>query len=357
MSMIDFSGSQDKIHNIVAQAQQLSNSDVQSALLTYINTQIPTLKIAIIAGGNGYEREISLRSGQEIANALKDKKQTVTLLDLSNNVLEQLNNFSPDVVWPALHGNYGEDGSIQDILSLTNYPFIGSVGGSSRITFDKRASKSILRANNFPCPNGYALPHEIFKHLGVNNIFHLLPHQITLPLVIKPNTGGSALGVSIISDYNELPQALVNSYSYSSQSLIEEYIEGTEISVSVIELGQDIYALPPVEITVDNGFYDFESRYLPGNTQFFVPARITQQTQQLLKQLAIKAHQLLRIRDFSRIDLIIDKQGNPYIIEVNSHPGITETSLLPQSLTCLNINFADFCLSMVRNAYIRNFNL
>lgn len=322
----------------------------QEAVAEKCQTPTQPLKVAILAGGFNHEREISLRSARRVANELEDRGQIVKIIDIDGKVLVNLNNFAPDVVWPLVHGKSGEDGTLQDLLALTDYPFVGTLGGACRIAFSKRSFKSLLHRAGIKVPDGKALPQDLFKQLGARAILELVSQSFEFPVVVKPNKGGSALGVNVVNNPQELPNAMVNAYVYADEVLIERYIPGVEVAVSVVEIDDDgPRALPPVEINSD-GFYDFEARYTAGHSEFFIPARLSAQVSERVSKLAVEVHKLLCLRDLSRIDLIVDTNGTPWVIDVNTAPGMTETSLFPLSARANQGFVGDLFLSLIRSA-------
>ena len=200
-----------------------------------------------------------------------------------------------------------------------------------RVAFDKPVAKTVLESAGLQVPDGVALPHETFRELGAALVLEAIVERLGLPLVVKPSRGGSALGVSVVRDAHDLPSAMVGRFSYGDTALVERFVDGTEIAVSVVERGGQAVALPAVEIVPDGGIYDYAARYTAGTTEFFVPARLTDAVSTAVAEAAVRAHVALGLRDLSRADLVVDADGIPWLLEVNVAPGMTETSLLPQS--------------------------
>lgn len=286
--------------------------------------------VAILAGGLNHEREVSLRSGRRMSAILADGGCHVRLLDVDSTLLQRLNAINPDVVWPLIHGTTGEDGSLQDLLDLTGLPYVGATARGARLSFQKPVAGAILSNGGCPVPESTCLPQSLFREVGATSILELVSTKYGFPVVIKPAAGGSALGVNIVNDPKDLPGAMVDSFAYGDQVLIEQFIEGREVAVSVIESEDGPCALPPVEI-VTEGAYDYDARYNPGRCEYFVPARLDSEVLEECKRLAITAHEALGLRHLSRADIIVDGEGTPWFIDINIAPGMTETSLFPQA--------------------------
>ena len=290
------------------------------------------MKVAVLAGGLSHEREISERSGRRVADALRDAGHEVVLYDTDVNLLPQLQANRPDVVVPMLHGAAGEDGALREVLKALNLPYVGATPSACRMSFDKPLAKAIVENAGINVPFGMALPHTTFRELGADKLMHILVEKVGLPLIVKPARGGSSLGASRVDDAAGLAAALVSAFAYADAAIVEQFIDGTEVAVSVLETGVSVEALPAVEICPDGDFYDYNSRYVAGMTEFFCPARLSDELRAKVANVAVTAHQALNLRDLSRSDLIVDKDGKVWFLEVNVAPGMTETSLFPQSV-------------------------
>jgi D-alanine-D-alanine ligase len=289
-------------------------------------------RVLILAGGLSHEREVSQRSGRRVADALRDAGCEVTISDVDDQLLEIVRSGRIDVVWPLLHGASGEDGAVRDVLELVGVPYLGSAPAACRLSWDKSVAKGVVRQANLSTPSFVALPHGVFRELGAPRVLNAIIDRLGLPLVVKPARGGSALGASAVRSADALPQAMVDCFAYGDVALVEQHVTGVEVAVSVIDTGDGPVALPPVEIVPDSGLYDYDARYTAGATEFFCPARLTATASASVKTVALAAHQAFGLRHLSRTDLIIDAAGQPWFLEVNVAPGMTETSLLPQSL-------------------------
>ena len=294
----------------------------------------PDLDVVILAGGLSHEREVSLRSGRRVADTLRSGGQHVEIYDVDSSLLATLRSRRPDVVWPLLHGSTGEDGSIRDLLDLVGVPYVGTGSAGSRIAWSKPVAKTLLSRAGAHTPEFVTLPQSLFREAGAHTVLGAVLDRLGLPLVVKPAQGGSALGVTLVTKAEDLAQAMVSCFSYGEVALIERAVAGTEVAVSVVDVapGASPRGLPVVEIVTDDGPYDYDARYNPGRTEYFVPARLSGSIEQAAVDLALLAHQELGLRHLSRTDIMIDANGTPRFLEVNVAPGMTETSLFPQAV-------------------------
>lgn len=284
-------------------------------------------RVLVLAGGLTYEREVSLRSGRRVADALRGVGVEVCLADVDAALLPLLADLEPDAVFIALHGGSGEDGAVRGVLDLAGVPYVGTPAHACRIAFDKPAAKALVRRAGLRTPAWVALPHATFRELGAAGVLERIVARLGLPLMVKPATGGSSLGAAVVRDPAELPSAMVGCFSYGDVALVEAYVTGVEVAVSVLEVGTP-QALPAVEIEVD-GAYDYAARYTAGSARFYTPARLDDATAQAVAAAALRAHEVLRLRDLSRTDAVVSPDGQVHFLEVNVSPGLTETSLLP----------------------------
>lgn len=289
------------------------------------------MTIIVIAGGLSHERDVSLRSGRRVAVALRKAGHHVVESDVTAELLPLLQQTDNPVVVPMLHGGLGEDGALREVLELLRVPFVGSGGAASRLTFDKSVCSPLVAAAGIATSRQFALPHDVFRELGAASLMAALGEQLGYPLIVKPARSGSALGTAKVTTPEALPSAMVGAYAYGNVAVVEEFIEGVEVSVTVIEDGDGPRALPAVEIRPESGIYDYEARYTAGSTRFITPAELPDEVRADAEQLAVKVHQLLGLRDFSRTDIIV-RDEVPYFIEGNVAPGMTETSLVPLAL-------------------------
>lgn len=281
-----------------------------------------------------------------MAEALRGQGLDVTVADVDSQLVYQLSGQPPQCVVPMLHGAVGEDGSLRDVLDCLGLPFVGTAADSSRVAFDKAVAKSAVRAVGVHTPTAVALPHSMFRDLGAQQVLSAIVRRIGLPLVVKPSRGGSSLGVSVVRVKRDLPAAMISCFAYGDTALIESYVTGTEVAVSVLQRPDGtLRTLPAVEICPDSGNYDFASRYTAGATEFFTPARLAEPVTAECARIAELVFHTLGLRDLARVDLIVDESGTVQFLEVNVAPGCTETSLLPQAVQAAGLNlgavFAD----------------
>lgn len=289
-------------------------------------------RVVVLAGGISHERDVSLRSGRRVADSLLEHGLEVELRDPDATLLAYLRDNRPDAVWPALHGASGEDGALRGLLEFLDVPFVGSSSSAARLAWDKPTAKIIAARAGVATPRSITLGRDAFRELGADAIFAAIDDELPVPLVVKPAQGGSAQGVTIVTEREAMPRAMVEAYTYWDVALVEQQITGTEIAVGVIDTGDGPVALPAVEIEPLSGVYSFEARYNAGETRFYTPARLSDEVTERAAQAAVAAHEALGMRHLSRVDLIIDGAGTPWFLEANVLPGLTETSLLPQAL-------------------------
>lgn len=308
------------------------------------------MNIVILAGGLSHERDVSVRSGRRVWESLCDLGVACTVSDVDSKLLGQWAVEPPTVVIPLLHGTNGEDGSLRDVLECLNLDYVGSRPDACRIAFDKPIAKAVAHAAGIRTPASVALPHSTFRELGADAVIRAVAEKVGLPAIVKPTKSGSSLGATVIRDIRELPAALVAAFAYGDVALVEQFIEGTEVAVSVIERDGRVLALPAVEIVPDGGFYDYSARYTAGTTEFFVPARLSDAVAERCAKVAADAHVALGLRDLSRSDLIVDSAGEVWFLEVNVAPGMTETSLFPLAVEAAGLTLGDVMKSLVDSA-------
>ncbi|WP_321575339.1 D-alanine--D-alanine ligase family protein [Oerskovia douganii] len=306
----------------------------------------PVERVVVLAGGLSHEREVSLRSGRRVADALRGTGIEVFVHDVDASLLPFLDEIKPDVVWPLLHGASGEDGSIGDVLELLGIDYVGTGPRASRAAWNKPIAKNVVLGAGIDTPDYVTLPQSLFRELGAQPVLDAVVGRLGLPLVVKPTRGGSALGVTLVRRAEDLPRAMVDCFSYGDIALIERAVEGTEIAVSVVDGPDGPEALPAVEIVTD-GTYDYDARYNPGRTRYYAPARLTPEIARHVGDVAVRAHVALGLRGLSRTDLIVDADGNAQFLEVNVAPGMTETSLFPQAAQAAGRDLGDLYRAIV----------
>ncbi len=310
-------------------------------------------RVVVLAGGLSAEREVSLRSGHRVRDALAEAGIDAVVADADAELLTLLRSDPPAAVFPVIHGASGEDGAIREVLALTGMPYVGSVASACQMAFDKPVAKALVAAAGLATPPSVTLPRETFHDLGASAVIDLIIGRLGLPLYVKPARGGSALGAGPVHAAAELPSALLSCFAYGDIALIERFIAGTEVAVGVIDLGAGPQALPAVEIVPGDCGYDYAARYTPGKTEFYVPARLPSPVADAVARMAMAAHSVLGLRDLSRTDLIVDDTGAAYFLEVNVSPGMTETSTLPMAMEASGHSFGATCVSLLELAAAR----
>ena len=293
---------------------------------------MPDRTVVVLAGGLSHERDVSIRSGRRLAAALRHGGLAVDEWDADATLIARLHNHRPDAAVVALHGGAGEDGAVQSVLDMLDIPFVGTDPAGCRRAWDKPSAKADLRRAGLSTPDWLALPQTVFSELGAQAVLDAMIAKLGLPLMLKPDQGGSALGAHIVRDESELPTAMGGCLAYSNTVLAERYVAGTEVAVTVVDTGDGPRALPAVEIEPDSGFYDYAARYTAGLTRFHCPARLEPAIARRVADVAVQAHVLLGLRDVSRTDAVVADDGTVEFLEGNVSPGLTETSFLPMAV-------------------------
>jgi D-alanine-D-alanine ligase len=311
------------------------------------------VNVLVLAGGLSYERDVSLRSGRRVTDALKATGIDADMRDADISLLPLLTADPPDAVLIALHGAGGEDGSLRGVLELCDVPYVGPDARSARLAWDKPSAKAVLREAGIPTPDWVALPHDRFSELGAIAVLDRIVQRLGLPLMVKPAQGGSGLGATVVREASALPAAMVSCFAYDQTALIERYTEGVDVAVTILDLGEGPVTLPPVEIVPSNGVYDYAARYTAGLTTWHTPARLTPEVSADVVNWALSAHKALGLRDLSRVDLIVTPAGECTVLEVNVSPGMTETSLLPMAVQAAGLDLGEALAQIVRRAAAR----
>jgi D-alanine-D-alanine ligase len=311
------------------------------------------LRAVVLAGGLTFEREVSLSSGTQVVEALLRAGLDAELRDADGDLLPGLAAAPADAVFIALHGSTGEDGAVRAVLDLAGIPYVGSPAAACRLAWDKPAAKSVVRSAGVTTPEWVALPHSTFRELGAGAVLDLIVARLGLPLMVKPASGGSALGAEKVNRVEDLPAAMVSCFAYGDTVLVERFIEGIEVAVSVIDLGEGPHALPAVEIAPESGVFDYTSRYTPGLTEYHTPARLPDDIARRVAEVAVTVHEQLGLADLSRTDLIVDADGTVQFLEVNVSPGLTETSMFPMAVEAAGHRLGDVLTTLLRQAAAR----
>jgi D-alanine-D-alanine ligase len=308
-------------------------------------------RVAVLKGGRSLERQVSLKSGARVEAALRRLGHEVIEVDVGAGLVEALQAAAPELAFVALHGRDGEDGTVQELLEVLGIPYTGSRVAACIRASDKVLAKHALREAGIPTPDFFAFSEAAFRGLGVAQALPAISSRLAFPIVVKPARQGSALGIKFARAQNDLPAALIAAFSYDSKVLLERHVPGRELAVSVLVENGLPRALPVVEAVPEaDSFYDFESRYEIGRTRFICPAVLDDELATRTQELALAAFELLGCSVFARVDLMLGGDGEPYVLEVNPIPGLTETSLLPQAADAVGISFDELIARIVAAA-------
>ncbi|MDR1472867.1 MAG: D-alanine--D-alanine ligase [Synergistaceae bacterium] len=304
------------------------------------------MKIVVLSGGNSPEREVSLNSGAAVASGLKDVGYDVTLEDIRSiaDFLKKWPSLGADGVFIALHGGWGEDGRIQAALEARKIPFTGSGAKACMLSMDKETARDMLGMRGVPTPPGFAVTpdknHDFsptIKNWG--------------RIVIKPASGGSTVGVTITEDPNEASDALVSVWDIDDKAIVEKFIPGIELTVSVFGTDKSSFTMPLIEIRPASGFYDYKSKYTKGASEYICPAEIDPAIAEKVSGYAKRAHEILGCRAYSRVDFRLAPDGKPYALEANTAPGMTATSLVPKAAAAYGWSFPQLLSEIIRESF------
>ncbi|MGO9753764.1 MAG: D-alanine--D-alanine ligase [Solirubrobacteraceae bacterium] len=297
--------------------------------------------VAVLKGGRSLERQVSLKSGARVHDALHRLGHRVVSIDVGPDLVKRLMEVAPEVAFVALHGRDGEDGTVQELLEIVGIPYTGSGVSACIRASDKVLAKHAMQDRGIPTPDFFAFNETAFGALGAGQALPAIEARLQFPIVVKPATQGSALGIKFARTPADVPAALVAAFSYDRKVLLERYVEGRDLAVSIIDQDGEPRALPIVEaVPQQEDFYDFESRYEIGRTRFVCPAELDERVAGRASEIAIDAYKLLGCSGFARADLMMDaRSGELFVLEINPIPGLTETSLLPQAADAAGISF------------------
>jgi D-alanine-D-alanine ligase len=299
------------------------------------------LRTVVLAGGLAFEREVSLTSGTRVVEELTRAGFDAEMRDADADLLPGLAAAPADAVFIALHGATGEDGALRAVLDLAGVRYVGSPASACRVAWDKPAAKSVARSAGLTTPDWVALPHSTFRELGAGAVLDLIVARLGLPLMVKPASGGSALGAQKVARVEDLPAAMVSCFAYGDTVMVERFVDGVELAVSVVDLGEGPEALPAVEIVPSSGVFDYTARYTPGLTEYHAPARLSEEVAARAAGLAVAVHRVLGLADLSRTDAIVTPDGAVHFLEVNVSPGLTETSMFPMAVEAAGHELGD----------------
>ncbi len=308
-----------------------------------------SIRIAVVCGGSSAEAEISRITAKGVANALLETYQNVSLVELDSNIAKNLLSLNPSVVFPALHGPVGEDGTFQGFLETLHIPYVGSGVQASTCAMNKIIAKHIFRSSNLPVAKDVI----VYQKQGSLSVSKEIRRLLGDHVVVKPASLGSALGVRFASSEDEIAAALELAFQYDTSVLVEQTIVGKEITVAVLDR-DGLEALPIIEIkTPPNTWYDFKHRYTAGLSEHIVPAPLPEEQYRRVQQIAKAAHEVLGCRDLSRADFVVPEVGEPVLLEVNTLPGMTPTSLYPDAAKAAGISFKDLVSHLIELALTR----
>ncbi|MHB0866891.1 MAG: D-alanine--D-alanine ligase family protein [Thermoleophilia bacterium] len=296
-------------------------------------------KIAVLKGGRSLERNISLKSGARVEKALAELGYAAEGIDVDERLVKKLKEMKPDAAFIAMHGRSGEDGTVQELLDILGIPYTGSDVLPSIRCMDKVLSKHTFVAQGIPTPPFYAFNRDAFQELGAVDAMPIVAEALGFPIVVKPAAQGSALGIRFAGTVDELPAALISAFSFDRKVLLEQYVKGRELAVSI--LGAEPRVLPIVEVIPKTEFFDFESRYTMGKADYVVPAELDDRTRTEAEEVSLHAFNALGCSGFGRVDLILSPDGALSVLEINTIPGFTETSLLPMAAQAADIGFKE----------------
>jgi D-alanine-D-alanine ligase len=299
------------------------------------------MRVAVLKGGRSLERQVSLRSGARVQDALERLGHEAIAIDVGTDLVDRLTEAAPDVAFVALHGREGEDGTVQELLEAMGIAYTGSGVSACIRAADKVLAKHAMRDRGIPTPDFYSFSDTAFQALGAAQALPAVADRLQFPIVVKPATQGSALGIKFARTSADLPQALLAAFSYDRKVLLERHVQGRDLAVSILDDNGSARALPIVEaIPQHEDFYDFESRYEIGRTKFACPAELEEAVAARASETALEVYALLGCRGFARVDLMLDSAGAElYVLEADAIPGLTETSLLPQAADAAGIGF------------------
>jgi D-alanine-D-alanine ligase len=310
------------------------------------------MRVAVLKGGRSLERQVSLRSGARVQDALERLGHDVIAIDVGGDLVERLTAAAPDVAFVALHGRDGEDGTVQELLEVMGIRYTGSGVSACIRAADKVLAKHAMRDRGIPTPDFYSFSETAFRALGAAQALPAIEDRLRFPIVVKPASQGSALGIKFARTPADVPQALVAAFSYDRKVMLERYVAGRDLAVSIIGEGDQSRALPIVEaVPREEDFYDFESRYEIGRTTFVCPAELDDDLAERASELALQVYALLGCRGFGRVDLMLSSDGSElYVLEADTVPGLTETSLLPQAADAAGIGFDSLIVRILESA-------
>ena len=304
-------------------------------------------RICVLMGGRSGEREVSLRSGKRVFGSLKKQGFDVISMDLEDDLISRLRKEKVDIVYIVLHGRFGEDGTVQGLLEMAKIPYTGSKVLASALAMNKLASKRVFDAVGIPTPRYLEVSASNHVKKEAERIRKVFP----FPLVLKPTSEGSSLGVTLIREREKFDKILEKTVAEFKDVFVEEYVRGKEVTVGILGRNNDIQALPILELVPKNEFYDYHAKYTAGMTDFVLPARLSKPLYQRTQDIAREAHRALGCYGVSRVDIIVGNDHIPYVHDVNTIPGMTDRSDLPAEAAHAGISFDELVVRILESAY------
>jgi D-alanine-D-alanine ligase len=312
-------------------------------------------RVAVLKGGSSLERQVSLRSGGRVEDALERLGHEVVPIDVGADLIERLRSARPDAAFVAMHGRDGEDGTVQELLEILDIPYTGSGVLACSRTMDKVLTKHLLIEAGLPTPQFFSFNETAFERLGAGQTLPAIEERLDFPIVVKPARGGSALGIKFAETAADVPGALVNAFSYDDRVLLERHVAGRDLAAGIVDGPDGPAALPLVEaLPQGEDFYDFEARYEIGRTRFVCPAELSPEVTARAQEIALAVYRVLGCFGFGRVDLMLEEAtGELYVLEANAIPGLTETSLLPQAADAAGTGFDAMVARVLELAFER----
>jgi D-alanine-D-alanine ligase len=297
-------------------------------------------KVAVLLGGRSAEREVSLKSGGMVLEALKSRGVDAHAFDPKEQSIDELAKQKFDRAFIALHGRFGEDGTVQGVLEWLGIPYTGSGVLASALAMDKLRAKRIWQAEKLPTP-----PYAVLES---TTDLRAVAKKLGLPLMVKPAAEGSSIGMSKVRSRSTLDEAYALAANYDRVVLAEKFIEGAELTVGI--LGEQV--LPIIKLETPRDFYDYQAKYVADDTRYLIPCGLPEKKEKALQALCLKAFRTLGCAGWGRVDLMLDRRGRPYLLEVNTAPGMTDHSLVPMAARAVGISYEDLCIRILESAHV-----
>ncbi|MGI8713819.1 MAG: D-alanine--D-alanine ligase family protein [Solirubrobacteraceae bacterium] len=307
-------------------------------------------RVAVAKGGTSIEREVSLRGARRVTAALREAGHEVVEVEIDHTVLDHVRELAPSFVFICAHGRNGEDGSLQALLELLQIPYTGSDSLASALCIDKILTKRLLQRAGLPTPPFHAFSRRTFQDLGAATVFDDVMSRLRAPVVVKPARMGSSFGIKFVSHPDQLRTAVLGSVAYDDEILVEQHIAGRELAVTIVGATESPQALPIVEIYSTSEFYDYEAHYDFEVVKLAAPAVLDDEVRAAVEAVSLAAYATLGCRDFARVDLMLDSDEQPQILEINTIPGLTETGPTPYAADAAGMSFTDLVIAISRRA-------